>query len=144
MTSNNIIISWTYLPLQGNSVLPHKQYSSFLSTVLQLISFHRWDSLKAKKSELLRFSRQACVLGLKISPLMSGTVWKPKDLSYSDSIAKSATSFLTYFETFIFLWTELEFLFKCVSNEFALINRWKFLCQLLLMSNFTALLYFQP
>ena len=144
MIFNNVIISWPYLPLQGNSVLPHKQYSSFLSTILQFISFHRWGSLEAKESKLLRFSRQVCVLGLKILPLMSGTAWKPKDLSYSDSIAKSVTNLLTYFETFIFLWTELEFLFKCVSNEFALINRWKFLCQLLLMSNFTALLYFQP
>ena len=61
-----MLISWPYPPLQGNCVLPHKQYSSFLTTILQLISFHRWDSLKAKKSELLRFSRQACFLGLKI------------------------------------------------------------------------------
>ena len=111
---------------------------------MQFISFHRWDSLKAKKSELLGFSRQACVLGLKISPLMSWTVWKPKDLIESDSVAKPATSLLTYIETFIFLWTELGILFKCVYYEFVLINRQRLLCQRLLMSIFTALLYIQP
>ena len=129
MISNNIIISWPYLPLQGNNVLPHRQYSSFLSTILQFISFHRYDSPEAKKSKLLRFSRQVCVLGLKILPLLSGTVWKPKNLRCSDSVAKSVTSILTYFETFIFPWAELEFLFKCVYSEFALINRWRLLCQ---------------
>ena len=111
---------------------------------MQLISINKRDSLEAKESKLLRFSRQVCVLGLKILPLMSGTAWKPRNLSYSDSVAKSVTSILTYFETFIFLWTELEFLFKCVHNEFALINRQRLLCQRLLMSIFPALLYIQP
>ena len=111
---------------------------------LQLISINKRDSLEAKESKLLRFSRQVCVLGLKILPLLSGTVWKPKNLRCSDSVAKSVTSILTYFETFIFLWTELGILFKCVCYEFVLINRQRLSCQRLLMYIFTALLYIQP
>ena len=118
-----MLVIWPYLLLQGNCVLPHKQYSSFLTTVLQLISSLRWDSLEAKKSELLRFSRQACFLGLKILLLLSGTTWKPKNLSFSDLIAKSVTRILTYFETFIFSWTELEFYSNVfIVSLFSLIN----------------------